>query len=46
MNIRINDTKEQLIEILSKDLRNPAQAYRSDLEKLSEEAATPQITWE
>ncbi len=37
---RINDTKEQLIEILSKDLRNPAQAYRSDLEKLSEDAAT------
>ena len=38
--LRINATKEQLIEILSKDLRNPAQAYRSDLEKLSEEAAT------
>ena len=38
--LRINDTKEQLIEILSRDLRNPAQAYRSDLEKLSEEAAT------
>lgn len=36
---RINDTKEQLIEILSRDLRNPAQAYRSDLEKLSEDAA-------
>jgi DNA-binding CsgD family transcriptional regulator len=38
--LRINATKEQLIKILSKDLRNPAQAYRSDLEKLSEEAAT------
>ena len=38
--LRTNATKEQLIEILSKDLRNPAQAYRSDLEKLSEEAAT------
>ena len=38
--LRINATKEQLIEILSKDLRNPAQAYRSDLKKLSEEAAT------
>ena len=36
---RINDTKEQLIEILSKDLRNPASAYTSDLEKLSEDAA-------
>jgi len=35
---RINDTKEQLIEILSKDLHNPASAYTSDLEKLSEDA--------
>ena len=35
----INNTKEQLIEMLSKDLRNPARAYTSDLEKLSEDAA-------
>ena len=36
---RINDTKEQLIEILSKDLSSPARAYRSELERLSEDAA-------
>ena len=37
---RINETKEQLIEILSKDLSSPARAYRSALEKLSEDAPT------
>ena len=37
---RINDTKEQLIALLSKDLRNPANAQSSELDKLSSEAAT------
>ena len=37
---RINDTKEQLIALLSKDLRNPANAQISELNKLSAEAAT------
>ena len=37
---RINDTKEQLIALLSKDLRNPANAQTSELDKLSSEAAT------
>ena len=38
--VRISDTKEQLISLLSRDLRNPASAYSSELEKLSSEAAT------
>ena len=37
---RINDTKEQLIAVLSKDLKNPASAYAAQLEKLSSDAAT------
>ena len=38
--MRINETKEQLIELLSKDLRNPANACTSKLEQLSAEATT------
>lgn len=37
---RINDTKEQLIAVLSKDLKNPTNAYAAQLEKLSSDAAT------
>ena len=37
---RISDTKEQLIAILSNDLRNPANAQASELDKLSADAAT------
>ena len=37
--LRINDTKEQLIALLSHDLRNPASAYSAELEQLSVDAA-------
>ena len=37
---RINDTKEEIIAFLSKDLKNPTNEYASSLEKLSAEAAT------
>ena len=35
---KVNDTKEQLIEFLSKDLRNPASACSTQLEQLSSSA--------
>ena len=35
---RINDSKEQLIEFLSRDLRNPASACSTKLEELSDSA--------
>ena len=38
--VQINDTKEQLIALLSKDLKNPANTYKSKLEQLSADAAT------
>lgn len=37
--VRINDTKEQIIALLSKDLKNPASNYSAQLEQLSAEAA-------
>jgi len=37
---RINDSKEQIIELLSKDLKNPANAMAGDIAGLSALAAT------
>ena len=37
---RLSDSKEQIIELLSKDLRNPANAIAGEIAQLSEEAAT------
>ena len=41
---KINDTKEQIIDVLSRDLKNPAGAYASALDQLSADALqlTPQ----
>jgi len=38
--LQINDTKEQLITLLSKNLQKPTNAYKSEIEKLSIDAAT------
>ena len=38
--IQINDTKEQLINLLSRDINNPTKTYATRLEQLSADAST------
>lgn len=38
--LQINDTKEQLITLLSKNLQKPTNAYKSEIEQLAIDAAT------